>query len=53
MTRLKTKIAKHDYEVEAELVAEEIIRKVRLIRLARRQLVSGPGRNPEPKLRGL
>lgn len=46
MTELKTQIAHRDYSVDAELVAEEILRKLRLVRWARRELVSGPGRTP-------
>jgi hypothetical protein len=53
MTRLKTKVSQNDYYVEADLVAEEILRKVKLIRMVRRQLANGSGRTPQVKLRGL
>lgn len=46
MAELKTQIAQRDYSVDAELVAEEILRKLRLVRWARRELVSGAGRTP-------
>ena len=46
MTELKTQIAERKYSVDADLVAEEILRKLRLVRWARRELVSGPGRTP-------
>lgn len=46
MAELKTQIAQRDYSVDAELVAEEILRKLRLVRWARRELVSGTGRTP-------
>jgi len=53
MSQLKTKVSEHEYSVDSNLVAEEILRKLRMIRWARQELVSGPGRNPQPKLRGL
>jgi hypothetical protein len=46
MTQLKTQIAQRDYSVDSGLVAEEILRKLRLVRWARRELVSGSGRTP-------
>lgn len=46
MTELKTQITQREYRVNADLVAEEILRKLRLLRWARRELVSGPGRTP-------
>ena len=52
MTNLKHQVAEHEYHVNSALVAEEILRKLRLIRWARHELVSGPGRTPQPKLRG-
>jgi hypothetical protein len=52
MTELSSRISR-DYEVNAELVAQEIIRKLRLVRWARRELVSGPGRTPGRSVRGL
>jgi hypothetical protein len=53
MTKLKTEVAAHQYNVDSALVAEEILRKLRLIRWARHELVSESGRNHQPKLRGL
>ena len=53
MTNLKSKVAAQEYSVDSNLVAEEIIRKLRMIRWARHELVSEPGRNHQPKLRGL
>jgi len=52
MTDLKSKVSGQEYSVDSNLVAEEIIRKLRMIRWARHELVSGPGRNHQPKLRG-
>lgn len=46
MAELKTRIEQRQYSVDAELVAEEILRKLRLVKWARRELVSGPGRTP-------
>ena len=46
MAELKTQIEQHQYSVDAELVAEEILRKLRLVKWARRELASGPGRIP-------
>ncbi len=53
MTKLKTEVAEHHYTVDSALVAEEILRKLRMIRWARHELVSEPGRSHRPKLRGL
>jgi hypothetical protein len=39
------------YEVNAGLVAEEIIRKLRLVKWARHELLSEPGRTPGPSVR--
>ena len=46
MTQLKHRIAARGYEVNPELVAEEIVRKLRLVRWARRELVTASGRTP-------
>ncbi len=53
MTNLKDQVAEHQYNVDSKRVAEEIIRKLRLIKWARQELVSGPGRTPGSKLPGL
>ena len=53
MTKLKTQVAEHAYTVDSAMVAEEIIRKLKLIRWARHELVSESGQNRLPKLRGL
>ena len=53
MTELKNKVSKHEYTVDSALVAEEILRKLRMIRWARHELVNGSGRTPHQKLRGL
>jgi anti-sigma28 factor (negative regulator of flagellin synthesis) len=53
MTKLKTQVAEHSYDVDSSLVAEEILRKLRLIKWARHELVSESGRTPHRKLRGL
>ncbi len=53
MTNLKHQITDHAYVVSSEQVAEEILRKLRLVKWARRELVSAPGRTPGSKLRGL
>lgn len=52
MTQLKHRIAASGYEVDAELVAEEIVRKLRLLRWARRELVTGSGRTPGRPVHG-
>lgn len=53
MTKLKTQVAEHAYNVDSGLVAEEILRKLRMIKWARHELVSEADRNRHPKLRGL
>jgi hypothetical protein len=53
MTKLKTQVAEHSYDVDSSLVAEEILRKLRMIKWARHELVSESGRTHHPKLRGL
>ena len=53
MTKLKTQVAEHSYAVDSSLVAEEILRKLRLIKWARHELVSESGRTHHSKLRGL
>ena len=53
MTNLKSRVSGQEYSVDSNLVAAEILRKLRMIRWARHKLVSGPGRTPRPKLRGL
>jgi hypothetical protein len=53
MTKLKTEVAEHAYTVDSALVAEEILRKLQMIRWARQELVSESGRTRHPKLRGL
>lgn len=52
MTELKGRIAQRDYAVDSDAVAEEILRKLRLVRWARRELVSGAGRTPERPAHG-
>ncbi len=52
MTKLKAQVSEREYAVDSALVAEEILRKLRMIKWARRELVSEPGQNPQPKLRG-
>ncbi len=46
MPNLQQQIASRHYVVNPELVAEEIIRKLRLVKWARRELVSEPDRTP-------
>ena len=41
------------YEVDAEQVAREIVRKARLLRWARQELAPATGRTPGRPLRGL
>lgn len=53
MTKLKTQVAEHAYSVDSGLVAEEILRKLRMIKWARHELVSEPDRSRDPRLRGL
>ena len=51
MSDIKTRFA-GGYEVDAELVAQEILRKLRLVKWARQELVSAPGRTPGRSARG-
>jgi len=51
MSDMKTRVAA-GYEVDAELVAQEILRKLRLVKWARQELVSAPGRTPARSTRG-
>jgi hypothetical protein len=53
MTKLKTQVAEHAYSVDSSLVAEEILRKLRMIKWARHELVSEADQSRRPKLRGL
>jgi hypothetical protein len=53
MTKLKTQVAEHAYTVDSALVAEEILRKLRMIKWARHELVSESDRTRQSKLRGL
>ena len=53
MTDLKTRVQEHGYAVDSSLVAEEILRKLRMVKWARHALASEPDRTPQPKLRGL
>jgi hypothetical protein len=52
MAEMKNRIAA-GYDVDAELVAQEILRKLRLVKWARQELVSAPGRTPARSARGL
>ena len=52
MAEIKKRVAE-GYEVDAELVAQEMVRKARLLKWARQQLVSAPGRSPVRPARGL
>jgi hypothetical protein len=52
MAEIKKRVAE-GYEVDAELVAREILRKVRLVKWARQELVSAPGRTPARSARAL
>jgi hypothetical protein len=52
MAELKDRIAA-GYEVDAEQVAREIVRKLRLVKWARQELVSSAGRTPARSDRGL
>lgn len=47
---VRDQIVARNYKVDPELVAEEILRKLRLVRTARQELGSAPGRNPAPHL---
>jgi hypothetical protein len=48
VTQVRAKIAAHDYKVDAGLVAEEILRKIRLVKWARQELAPPTGRTPQP-----
>jgi anti-sigma28 factor (negative regulator of flagellin synthesis) len=52
MSELKLKIERDVYTIDPERVAEEIIRKLRLIKWARRELTTESGQTPQSKLRG-
>ena len=52
MADIKSRVAA-GYEVDAEQVAREILRKLRLVKWARQELVSSPGRTPARSARGL
>lgn len=52
MSHLAKQVADHTYNVNSADIAEEIIRKLRMIRWARQELLSAPGRNRQPGLRG-
>ena len=52
MADLKSRFAS-GYEVDAKLVAGEIVRKARLLRWARQELVTSAGRTRGRSLRGL
>ena len=52
MADIKRRIAE-GYEVDSEQVAREILRKARMLKWARQELVSSPGRTPERPARGL
>jgi hypothetical protein len=52
MAEIKTRVAE-GYEVDAELVAQEMLRKAQLVKLARQLLVSAPGHNHVRPARGL
>ena len=46
MTELSKRIASNGYKVDSNEVAEEILRKLKLVRWARRELAAGAGRDP-------
>jgi hypothetical protein len=52
MTEVKSRIG-GDYQVNADLVAQEIIRKLRLVKIARTELLGAPGRTPGRSVRDL
>ena len=52
MAEIKSRVAA-GYEVDAEQVEREIVRKLRLVKWARQELVSSPGRTPARPARGL
>jgi len=53
MIKLAKQVADREYTVDSHRVAEEIIRKLRLIKWARHELVSEADQTPQTKLRGL
>ena len=52
MADIKKRVAE-GYQVDAGLVAQEMLRKARLLNLARQQLVNAPGHNHVRPARGL
>ena len=52
MAELKDRIAA-GYEIDSELVAREMLRKIRLLKWARQELVSAAGHTPGRSHRGL
>ena len=52
MAEMKSRVAA-GYEVDAEQVAREILRKLRLVKWAQQELSSAPGRTPARSARGL
>lgn len=46
MREVRAQITARNYKVDPEQVAEEILRKIRLVRTARQELGTAPGRNP-------
>jgi hypothetical protein len=52
MAEIKKRVAA-GYEVDSDLVAREMLRKARLVRWARQELVSAPGHTPERPARAL
>jgi hypothetical protein len=52
MADLKRRIAT-GYEVDSELVAREILRKIRLVKWARQELATASGHTPGRSARGL
>ena len=51
ISEIKTRYAA-GYAIDSELVAQEILRKLRLVKWARQGLVSEPGHTPAPSTRG-
>lgn len=52
MTELKLQLDRDAYSVDPERVAAAIVRKLRLMKWARRELADEPDRTPKPTLRG-
>lgn len=48
MGKVKAEISAQTYEVDARAVADAILRRIRMVRLARRELANEPGRNRQP-----